>query len=54
MRVTHDVETVYETVRGLRDGGANGSIIDRNAFQRPKAEALAMLKRIIEIYQGKA
>ena len=49
-----DLESLYDEVRGLRDGGANGSIIGRNTFQRPKAEALAMLSRIIDIYQGKA
>ncbi len=49
-----DLEGLYEEVRGLRDGGANGSIIGRNTFQRPKADALAMLGKIIEIYQGKA
>ena len=49
-----DLEALYEDVRGLRDGGANGSIIGRNTFQRPKAEALAMLGKIIDIYQGKA
>ena len=49
-----DLEGLYEEIRGLRDGGANGSIIGRNTFQRPKAEALAMLGRIVEIYQGKA
>jgi len=48
------LEGVYEEVRGIRDGGGNGSIIGRNTFQRPKAEALAMLDKIIEIYQGKA
>jgi class I fructose-bisphosphate aldolase len=48
------VDAIYEEIRGLRDGGANGSIIGRNTFQRPKAEALNMLSRIIEIYQGKA
>jgi fructose-bisphosphate aldolase, class I len=48
------LDGLYEEVRGLRDGGANGSIIGRNTFQRPKADALAMLARIIEIYQGKA
>ena len=46
------VEGLYEIVRGLRDGGANGSIIGRNTFQRPHAEALAMLNRVIGIYQG--
>jgi hypothetical protein len=33
--------------------GANGSIIDRNAFQRPRDQALEMLDKIIGIYQGK-
>jgi len=49
-----DLEGLFEEVRGLRDGGATGSIIGRNTFQRPKADALAMLAKIIEIYQGKA
>ena len=49
-----DLEGLYAEVRGLRDGGANGSIIGRNTFQRPKADALAMLAKVIEIYQGKA
>ena len=49
-----DLEGLFTEVRGLRDGGASGSIIGRNTFQRPKPEALAMLGKIIEIYQGKA
>ena len=49
-----DLDGLFEDVRGLRDGGANGSIIGRNTFQRPKAEALAMLNTIIDIYLGKA
>ena len=49
-----DLEGVYNEVRGIRDGGGNGSIIGRNTFQRPKEEALAMLEQIISIYQGKA
>ena len=49
-----DLEGLYDEVRGLRDGGANGSIIGRNTFQRPRDEAMAMLNKIIEIYQGKA
>jgi class I fructose-bisphosphate aldolase len=47
------LDGLYEEVRGLRDGGANGSIIGRNTFQRPREEALDMLGKIIEIYQGK-
>jgi len=49
-----DLEGLYEEIRGLRDGGANGSIIGRNTFQRPRAEALAMLDKIIDIYLHKA
>jgi class I fructose-bisphosphate aldolase len=48
------LEGLYDEIRGLRDGGANGSIIGRNTFQRPREEALAMLAKIIEIYLGKA
>ena len=48
-----DVDTVYEGIRGVYQGGANGSIIGRNTFQRPRAEALALLDGIIGIYQGK-
>ena len=48
----NNLDELYEGVRGLRDGGANGSIIGRNTFQRPKAEALALLAKIISIYQG--
>ena len=49
-----DEDTLYEGIRGLRDGGANGSIIGRNTFQRPKEKALQMLDTIIKIYQGEA
>jgi len=49
-----DLEGVFNEVRGIRDGGANGSIIGRNTFQRPKEDALKMLDTIIQIYQGKA
>src|SRR5271168_5346730 len=49
-----DLDGVFEEVRGIRDGGANGSIIGRNTFQRPKEVALEMLNKIIDIYLGKA
>src|SRR5216684_1467836 len=48
-----DLEGLFTEVRGLRDGGANGSIIGRNTFQRPREQALDMLDKIIAIYQGK-
>ena len=47
------IDGVLAEVRGIRDGGGNGSIIGRNSFQRPRAEALDLLDKIIKIYQGK-
>ncbi|HEX4193922.1 MAG TPA: class I fructose-bisphosphate aldolase [Stellaceae bacterium] len=49
-----DLDGVYNEVRAVRDGGANGSIIGRNTFQRPRDEALKMLAHIIGIYRGEA
>ena len=47
-----DDEGIFTEVRALAEGGANGSIIGRNTFQRPREEAMAMLGRIIDIYKG--
>ena len=46
-------EEIYEEIRGIHAGGGFGSIIGRNAFQRPKDQAIAMLKKIMAIYAGK-
>ena len=43
---------LMDEIRGLRDGGANGSIIGRNTFQRPREEALDLLSEIIGIYKA--
>ena len=48
-----DTEGMYEEIRQLRDGGASGSIIGRNSFQRSKQDSLNLLDNIIKIYQGK-
>jgi class I fructose-bisphosphate aldolase len=42
---------VLEEIRGLRDGGAFGSIMGRNAFQRPHDEAVKLLKDVMAIYK---
>ncbi|MEO8242148.1 MAG: class I fructose-bisphosphate aldolase [bacterium] len=47
-------DSIYDDARAIRDGGGNGSIIGRNAFQRPREDALAMLGKLVEIYKGKA
>ena len=49
-----DSSSVYDNARAIRDGGGNGSIIGRNTFQRPRAEALDMLSTLVDIYRGKA
>lgn len=46
-------DSVYQDARDIYAGGGNGSIIGRNAFQRPRAESLAMLDKIMQIYLGK-
>jgi len=48
-----DEEGLMNDVRGIRDGGGNGSIIGRNTFQRPREEALELLRKITDIYLGK-
>ncbi|MGA9720978.1 MAG: class I fructose-bisphosphate aldolase [Candidatus Binatus sp.] len=45
-------DSLLNTVRGIHTGGGYGSIIGRNSFQRPKAEAIALLGKVIDIYRG--
>jgi class I fructose-bisphosphate aldolase len=47
-------DSVLDDARAIRDGGGNGSIIGRNAFQRPRDEAMKMLAEMVDIYKGKA
>ncbi len=48
-----DKDGLLDEIRGLRDGGASGSIIGRNTFQRPRDEALDLLGSVIDIYRGR-
>ena len=47
-----DAEAVLDEARAIRDGGGFGSIIGRNSFQRPRADALQLLDSMIKIYKG--
>lgn len=47
-----DDKTFFEEARAIRDGGGFGSIIGRNSFQRPKADAIKFLQTIMGIYAG--
>jgi class I fructose-bisphosphate aldolase len=44
---------ILAEVTSLAQGGAFGSIMGRNAFQRPKAEAIQLLHQVQEIFAGK-
>jgi fructose-bisphosphate aldolase, class I len=46
-----DTAALLEDVKGLAEGGAFGSIMGRNAFQRPKAEGVKLLKDVMEIFR---
>jgi len=43
---------ILEEIRQIRDGGGTGSIIGRNTFQRPRAEALKLLADVMAIYKA--
>ena len=43
-------EAVLQEVTQIAAGGAFGSIMGRNAFQRPKAEAIELLHAVMDIY----
>lgn len=47
-----DTAEVLEEIRQIAKGGGYGSIMGRNAFQRPKAEALRLLRDAMEIYRA--
>ena len=43
---------VLDEVRELAKGGAFGSIMGRNAFQRPKKEAVQLIHSVMDIFTG--
>jgi fructose-bisphosphate aldolase, class I len=44
-------ESLLGDVRAIQEGGGFGSIVGRNSFQRPKAEAIRLLTSIMNIYE---
>lgn len=49
---TKGTEDVLEEARAISAGGGNGSIIGRNAFQRPYNEGLKLLCDMMDIYKN--
>ena len=50
---SRDNDSLLKEVKELYLGGASGSIIGRNSFQRPYDEALDLLNQNTNIYRGK-
>jgi class I fructose-bisphosphate aldolase len=47
-------EAVLEEIKQIAEGGAYGSIVGRNAFQRSHADAVKLLQDIMDIYAAQA
>ncbi len=46
-------EALIEEVKQLAQGGAFGSIMGRNAFQRPRKESIELLHSVMDAFAGK-
>jgi class I fructose-bisphosphate aldolase len=51
---TKSTEELINEVKEIAAGGGFGSIMGRNAFQRPKKEAIALLNSVQDAFAGKA
>lgn len=47
-------DAVIDEIKGLAAGGAFGSIVGRNSFQRPRPDAIKLLEKIQSIYKEAA
>ncbi len=47
-----DTPALLEEIRGIKEGGGFGSIMGRNAFQRPRSEALSLLKDVMNVFKS--
>jgi class I fructose-bisphosphate aldolase len=47
-----DTASVLGEIQEIANGGGMGSIMGRNAFQRPRAESLKLLRDVMAIYKG--
>ena len=49
---TKSTEELLSEIKGMAAGGAFGSIMGRNAFQRPKKEAVQLLRDVMDVFAG--
>jgi class I fructose-bisphosphate aldolase len=45
-----DDDKLFGEIRAIHAGGGFGSILGRNSFQRPRADALRMLRTVMDVY----
>jgi class I fructose-bisphosphate aldolase len=43
-------DEILAEVKGIAEGGGCGSIMGRNAFQRPRADAIKLLHEVMDVY----
>jgi class I fructose-bisphosphate aldolase len=48
---TQTTEALLDDIRGIAEGGGFGSIMGRNSFQRPRADALKLLSAVQDIFR---
>ena len=47
-----DTPALLEEIKGIKEGGGFGSIMGRNAFQRPRAESIQLLKDVMNVFKS--
>lgn len=47
-----ETSALLEEIKGIKDGGGFGSIMGRNAFQRPHDEAVKLLKDVMGVFKS--
>ena len=47
-----DTAALLEEIKGIKEGGGFGSIMGRNAFQRPRTESIQLLKDVMNVFKS--
>jgi len=47
-----ETPALLEEIKGIKDGGGFGSIMGRNAFQRPRDESIKLLKDVMNVFKS--
>jgi class I fructose-bisphosphate aldolase len=47
-----ETAALLEEVKSIKEGGGFGSIMGRNAFQRPRAESIQLLKDVMNVFKS--